>query len=578
MRQPQSSIPRKACLLVVLQLLASITTALVPRFPVSIQAQLATRSRSSGRGLLVSAFDPTTSRHNCRTYALKSKSNTNKSDDEDEEQTLEASSISPTNDSDSNPEQNAANTKPLKPAKPPTPQASKRKMLSFALPALGIFLCNPLLSNIDNAFVGKTVGTQGLAALSPATICTDQMIYLFSFLGRATTGLVSRSYNYNDETGTGDTQAAREAAAAPLSVALIAGTLVTLLYAFFTPHMLSALNVAPSLRGPAATYIYWRGAIVWAALAQNVALNIQLATRDVMTPLKIVGLAAAFNVVGDAFCCAWPLRMGCGGAAAATAFATLASSSFMVLSLKRKQLLPKLKIPNKQEIVDLLEFTGPLLAITVTRLLGSINMQRAASRLGLNHLAAYQMSINLMFLFMLFGEPLSQLSQTQLPALVDSKQAKGPLIRATLKSILALAVMAAVGVGGVAGLTLSMGTRMFSSDVAVQALAKSVAPSLFLAVATGIFTVAVDGAMLASRDFGFMMLQGTLSLLIQCKLLSSPWCTSVSAVFATFTLRLGSYALLGLTRVALGYGPLGNALRQKEIPGDDEINGVALAI
>ena len=93
--------------------------------------------------------------------------------------------------------------------------------------------------------------------------------------------------------------------------------------------------------------------------------------------------------------------------------------------------------------------------------------------------------------------------------------------------------------------------------------------SLFLSVA-----VAVDGAMLASRDFGFMLLQGTLSLLIQWKLLAS--CTTVSAVFGTFTFRLGSYAMLGLIRVALGYGPLGKALRRNHQTGD-EINGASLA-
>lgn len=75
-------------------------------------------------------------------------------------------------------------------ASPPT--ASKREMLGFALPALGIYLSNPLLSNIDNAFVGKTVGTAGLAALSPATVAVDQMLYLFSFLSRATTVSYSR--------------------------------------------------------------------------------------------------------------------------------------------------------------------------------------------------------------------------------------------------------------------------------------------------------------------------------------------------------------------------------------------------
>lgn len=92
---------------------------------------------------------------------------------------------------------------------------SKRNMLGFALPALGIYLSNPLLSNIDNAFVGRTVGTQGLAALSPATICTDQMLYLFSFLGRATTGMVARAHTWN-----GDTTPARKAAAARESICI----------------------------------------------------------------------------------------------------------------------------------------------------------------------------------------------------------------------------------------------------------------------------------------------------------------------------------------------------------------------
>ena len=40
--------------------------------------------------------------------------------------------------------------------------SSKREMLKFAIPALGIYLTNPLLSNIDNAFVGRTVGAVGL--------------------------------------------------------------------------------------------------------------------------------------------------------------------------------------------------------------------------------------------------------------------------------------------------------------------------------------------------------------------------------------------------------------------------------
>lgn len=362
--------------------------------------------------------------------------------------------------------------------------SSKREMLRFALPALGIYLANPLLSNIDNSFVGKTVGTQGLAALSPATICTDQVLYLFSFLSRATTGLVSRAYG--SETDEAEKQkAASKAASPPLTVALAAGILLSIGYAVGTPALLSLLKVTPSLQGSAASYIYWRGAIAWAALAQAVSLSVMMATRDAITPLKIIGLAAMMNVIGDYALCVWPLRWGVSGAAAATAFATLFSSFFMVRALRRKNLLPQIRVPTKKELLALTEFTGPLLAITITRLLGFVAMQRTAMTLGVKATAAYQLSINLVTFFLLFAEPLSQLSQTQLPALVDAED--GPAIRATLKSVLTLGACAALGIGGVAGLTLKFGSSIFSSDLAVQALAQQAAPSVFATVATAIF-------------------------------------------------------------------------------------------
>lgn len=143
-------------------------------------------------------------------------------------------------------------------------EASKRQMLGFAIPALGIFLCNPLLSNIDNAFVGRMSGTSGLAALSPATICTDQVLYLFSFLSRATTGMVSRAYASEK-----NTENARSAASAPLTLAIAIGSIISICYAIFTPNLLSMLQVNPSLRPAASSYIHWRGSITWAALAQR---------------------------------------------------------------------------------------------------------------------------------------------------------------------------------------------------------------------------------------------------------------------------------------------------------------------
>lgn len=71
--------------------------------------------------------------------------------------------------------------------------------------------------------------------------------------------------------------------------------------------------------------------------------------------------------------------------------------------------------------------------------------------------------------------------------------------------------------------------------------------------------------MLASKDFGFMLMQGLATMMMQLVLLKT-WCTSLSDIFTTFTLRLGSYAVFSLIRAALGYGKLGQALLgQKDV-------------
>ncbi|KAL3790228.1 hypothetical protein ACHAW5_004338 [Stephanodiscus triporus] len=446
--------------------------------------------------------------------------------------------------------------------------SSKREMLKFAIPALGIYLSNPLLSNIDNAFVGRTVGAAGLAALSPATLCIDQALYLFSFLSRAATGLASRSY-YNSSSSSLSSEGAAEeearermkdAASPAFSVSFIFGVIMSVFYASSAPRMLNVLNVDPLLHTSAISYIRWRGVISWATMAQSVLLSLFIVTKDAITPLKIIASAAVLNVIGDALFCAWPLKMGCGGAAAATALATLVSSGWMVSDLTRRRMMPRLKIPNWKECGALMEFTGPLLAITLTRMAGFMNMQRKAMTFGLESLAGYQLCMNLLVFFILFGEPLSQLAQTKLPSLIDSNKADEAM--AIFKSIMILSTFAAMGVGAVGYLTALLGSGMFTSNVAVQAVAKSTAPVLFFAVSQTIVGIAVDGALMASRDFGFMLAIGLASFALQAKVLT--YCNSVPAVFATFSLRLATYAFFSVGRISLGYGNLGRVIRGKE--------------
>jgi hypothetical protein len=50
---------------------------------------------------------------------------------------------------------------------------SVSKIIKFAIPAIGVWLCNPLLSLIDTSAVGILCGTTQQAALSPAVAVTD---------------------------------------------------------------------------------------------------------------------------------------------------------------------------------------------------------------------------------------------------------------------------------------------------------------------------------------------------------------------------------------------------------------------
>ncbi|KAL3802377.1 hypothetical protein HJC23_007202 [Cyclotella cryptica] len=456
--------------------------------------------------------------------------------------------------------------------------SSKRAMLKFALPALGIYLTNPLLSNIDNAFVGRTVGPAGLAALSPATLCIDQALYLFSFLSRAATGMVSRAYCSDSECEqneqadlSGHISAARDAASPAFSLSLICGVVLSLIYACFTPTLLSKLNVDPHLRTSATSYIHWRGAISWAALAQSICLSLFMATKDSLTPLKIIVSAALLNVLGDTFLCVWPLKGGCGGAAAATALATVLSSAWMVNSLRLKGLCPRLKIPTKRELGALMEFTGPLLLITFVRMAGFMSMQKRAMSLGVQALASYQLVTNFLIFFILFGEPLSQIGQTQLPSLIDSNESEKA--RNTFKSVMTLSFFAALGVGAAAFFTALFGPGFFSSSPQVQATARDSAPALFCAVVAAISAIGVDGCMMASKDFGFMLFNGLLGFFVQAKILE--YCSSIPGIFLSFTARLGMYTVLATGRAALGFGNLGKAIRRDQ--GDKEMSFVVRA-
>ncbi|CAE8691320.1 unnamed protein product [Polarella glacialis] len=440
---------------------------------------------------------------------------------------------------------------------------SMRELLRFAVPALGISLAGPILSNIDNAFVGRLAGAEALASLSPGTVCADNVLYLLVFLPRATVGLVSRSY------ASGGAALAQKELVRVLCVALPVGLLLTLFYQTCTDRFLRVLHVAPALQGQAAAYVKVRGLVTWAALSQSCCLSALMATRDSITPLKVVAVAVVANLLGDFFLCAWPLRLGVVGAAAATALATLLGCSLMVRALLRQGLLPRSwqswrsQLPRSLgELKPLLEYAGPLLIVIACRFLCLATLAFAAAALGTTSLAAYQVLVNLVTLFGLFGDPLSQTAQATLPPLLQ--QGKIAEARKAYKDLLALGVVGGLAIGALAAVTAYFGGSLFTSDPQVLEAVRQTAPAVVLAACTFVFAYPVDGGMLAAREFPCLIVLSAVGLVIQIPLLravvsayagTSMATRGLSPLVLTIAFRMVTLSAISLAWALRPHGP-----------------------
>ncbi|CAK9037759.1 Protein DETOXIFICATION 47 [Durusdinium trenchii] len=450
------------------------------------------------------------------------------------------------------------------PPRPPRPRVlrradaefSKKEMLKFAIPALGISIASPFMTNIDNAFVGRLSGTKALAAMSPGSVLSDYILYLFVFLPRATTGLVARALPW------GRPKAAQRLGTA-LSTALVLGTVLTAVYVFATPLLLNLLDVAPELRPGAGTYVRVRGLVAWAALMQSVALSGLLAAKDSLTPLKVVLFAALLNLLGDFFLCAWPFHWGIFGAALATSISTLMGFRMMWRALRRNRLMPgHLSMPKREELQPLLEYAKPLSVVILFRFMSLTFMAKCAGMMGTAVTAAYQVLANVIVLFGLFGEPLSQTAQTMLPGLLDRPSREA---RELMKNLAVVALGIAGSVGLLSAVALKASAQLFTTDPQVQGILRGTT-MVPVTVASLILSQVCDGAMLAAREFPLVIKITVVATSFQVLLLMAAthfnW--SLEAVFLSLSIRYWLFLAIVCWRCLTGCGALGRALQSRQ--------------
>lgn len=203
------------------------------------------------------------------------------------------------------------------------------KIIKFAIPAIGVWLCSPLLSLIDTSSVGLLSGTAQQAALNPAVAVTDYSALLASFMYTATTNLVA-SVRESEKDMVKKPKTTKTLIQS-MQLSGFVGLLVGCVLCSLAPILLKAIigndSIDPEVFSAALRYVRIRALGCPAAVIIGSTQSACLGLQDIKSPMYVLLAAAVVNFAGDMIfvprASAWV--GGAAGAAWATVFSQYAA-------------------------------------------------------------------------------------------------------------------------------------------------------------------------------------------------------------------------------------------------------------
>jgi len=214
---------------------------------------------------------------------------------------------------------------------------SYKSIIVFVSTTILIWLSEPLLSLVDTTIVGRqshhfSLALVQLAALGPATMLIDSLVYLTYFLSIATTCQMAHALAKHDWNKMIST------ASQIMGIAGILGGMITaIMFGFGKPLLTWCAGEAgnPTLILAALQYSKIRCSVSILSIMGMVSQSICLAVQDTKTPAMAVLVASLVNIVGDVMLIP---KFGLKGAAIATAAASVASALVLLKSIRNKTL------------------------------------------------------------------------------------------------------------------------------------------------------------------------------------------------------------------------------------------------
>lgn len=282
-------------------------------------------------------------------------------------------------------------------------------ILTFALP---IFLANLLqltYSIVDTRIVGTFLGENMLAAVGATTTLSNLIIGFLLGLSNGFAIVTAQKF------GAKDIQAVRKSFSTALILGVITAVVLTFAGLICLTPILKFLNIPEELFVEAGSYISVIIAGLLATFLYDMCAAVLRAIGDTITPLIILAVSVALNVVGDIFFVVI-IKAGVKGAAYATVLAQLIAfvvcafymfKKYEILRLSGKDFkgLDSAMVKNMLGGGLSMGFMSSLVNI------GSLTLQTAINRLGQDiivaHTAARKISEIFMIMFTVFGQTMA---------------------------------------------------------------------------------------------------------------------------------------------------------------------------
>lgn len=215
------------------------------------------------------------------------------------------------------------------------------KILKYTIPAIGIWLCSPVLSMIDTASVGLLSGTAQQAALNPAISVTDYGALIVAFMYTATTNLIAAAVQADKDDNVASSidgqQKTKTTLITALKLALVVGSVFGVLLGASGKFLLKILigndALDPMVFASALRYVQIRSLGMPAMVVIGTAQSACLGMQDVKSPLYVLFAAAVVNFLGDMIMV--PSKSPWFGGTAGAAWATVASQYAALLFFAR---------------------------------------------------------------------------------------------------------------------------------------------------------------------------------------------------------------------------------------------------